>query len=109
MGNQLDIELADCKHFKWMAGMLTLCGARIRKGWLLDNWVLRDEFPPVPDIKDPATKGCLLALIRSLTKDAASYVAEFDDGWAVCTWPEPENQQYYPTEEEALAHFIINH
>ena len=33
MGNQLDIELADCKHFKWMAGMLTLCGARIRKGW----------------------------------------------------------------------------
>ena len=105
----LEIQLADCDSFKWLGGMKTVCGVRLREGWQLDTWVkAQTEFPPVPDIKDPATRGCLLQIIRDISRDESAYAAEFEEGWCITTWPEQRNPQHYATEGEALAMFIIN-
>ena len=107
--NDIEIQLADCKQFKWLGGMKTVCGVRLREGWQLNTWVKEQtEFPPVPDIKDPATLGCLLYIVRQICKDDSAYAAEFEDGWCITTWPEQERPKHYATEGEALAMFIIN-
>ena len=108
ISEDVEIRLADCKRFKWMCGMKTACGVRLKKGWQLDTWIKKQtEFPPVPDIQDPATKGCLLHLVREISEDSSAYVAHFEEGWAVTTWPERRKITYHPTEAEALSLFII--
>ena len=62
-----------CKGWRWMPGMLTDEGRRVMRVWpddlgikwshLLDNRVVRDA-DALPDLTDPATLGCLLALVR---------------------------------------------
>jgi hypothetical protein len=67
-----------CKHWRWMRGMLTHRGSRVfetTKDQLGAEHVFimkRDGFSSylfpedrhVPDLSDPATLGCLLALVR---------------------------------------------
>ena len=71
------IELAKravaCPKWRLMPGMLTDEGRRVMRVWpddlgikwshLLDNRVVRDA-DALPDLTDPATLGCLLALVR---------------------------------------------
>jgi len=47
-----------CPKWRWMPGMADCYGRRLREGDWLDPAV---EFP---DLTDPATLGCLLALVR---------------------------------------------
>lgn len=104
----IEIALADCRNFTWMCGMKTLCGVRITQ-WHLNKWLAtQSEFPPVPDINDPATKGCLLQMIRDITNDTSAYVTQFDEGWAIHSWPEHPSPAHYPTEAEAIAWFIVS-
>lgn len=57
-------ELAErvikCKHWRWMAGMLSLdTGLRFDEFTDMDDWEAT-----IPDLNDPATIGCLLSLVR---------------------------------------------
>ena len=45
------------KHWRWMPGMLTNVGERVR-------WETYCLLGTMPDLTDPATRGCLLALVR---------------------------------------------
>lgn len=59
-----------CKGWRWMNGMLAetpLCTERVNYGGLPDyrSGVTHDVPPDaLPDLTDPATVGCLLALVR---------------------------------------------
>ncbi|NDB82937.1 MAG: hypothetical protein EB127_09390 [Alphaproteobacteria bacterium] len=56
-----------CKHWRWMPGMLAIM-PEDRDGIARPERVLDDEWLPAmdsfPDLFDPATFGCLLALVR---------------------------------------------
>lgn len=47
-----------CKGWRWMPGMADHWGRRLREG----DWL--DPAAAFPDLTDPATLGCLLALVR---------------------------------------------
>ena len=109
MDEKLDygVKLEAHPNFKWESGMKTMCGVRLKEGWLLNTWVKRDpEFAPIPDIEDAATKGCLLSIVRRITKDDEAHVAKFEQGWCICVWPEPNVVNYHSTEGIALASYI---
>lgn len=130
MSSYLAKRAVACKHWRWMRGMSAICenGWRVLRG--TDTWGWDDHGnwpggPPyrdlaatlnreiLPDLTDPATLGCLLALVREAWGDpglhcAASYSRQ---GW---TWevlhsgvPKDAFRQFverngYPTEAEAL-------
>jgi len=48
-----------CKGWRWMPGMADCWGGRVREGDGLDR------SSAFPDLTDPATLGCLLALVRA--------------------------------------------
>lgn len=107
----MGISLVEAKTFKWMCGMKTACGVRIKAGWQIDTWLKsfgKDEGP-VPDINDPATKGCLLQLVRDISDDKDCYVCAFAEGWAIQEWPEPAKYYYAETEGRALGEYILRH
>lgn len=107
---EVSIQLADCRNFKWMCGMKTVCGARIKKGWMLEKWIHKDpEYPPVPDINDPATIGCLYFLLRKTYKDPGAYVHKNDEGWKVVLSEESVSEFRHTTESDALAWAIVNY
>lgn len=76
----MSIELAQravaCKHWRWMPGMRDLHYGRVIDVHV-DEIVFRDcrvaafakAQPDQPDLDDPATLGCLLALVREAWGD----------------------------------------
>ena len=60
MGDMLELarRAVACKHWRWTPGMLVLNGPRVLT---VDE---RDMTGLVPDLGDPATLGCVLALVR---------------------------------------------
>jgi len=79
-----------CKGWRLMPGMLTDEGRRVMCVWpddlgikwshLLDNRVVRDA-DALPDLTDPATLGCLLALVREAYGDSTLTPAFNYEGW----------------------------
>lgn len=106
---EMGISLVEHPKFKWYCGMRTACGVRIKEGWHTNKWLpgFDPEEMPVPDIDDPATKGCLLDLVRQICSDKTAYACEFEEGWAIQTWPEPNHVLYYHSEGAALAGYVI--
>ena len=115
-----------CKHWRWMPGMLALdsCDeeypARVidgccsvvytgNVGAIHEGVVSRSD---VPDLTDPATLGCLLALVREAWEprrgdDPILCTHQTLDGkWGVGSWVSAVfaavNLPTYPTEAEAL-------
>ena len=88
-----------CKHWRFMDGMLTTCGLRVvdggrdyvighRSGATRDGggWYDGDAAGFLPDLSDPATLGCLLALVREETDGSmAEYLSPImlDPDWSV--------------------------
>lgn len=67
------------KHWRWMPGMLACCLDRecfIRVVDLED----KDLTTSIPDLSDPATLGCLLALVREAWKNPHVYV-DYSNKW----------------------------
>lgn len=87
-----------CKHWRWMPGMLTTLGLRIdavdkrgepyRSGRYYDGagelQQTREHEPePLPDFSDPATLGCVLALVREALGGAVWVEPQRDGSWCV--------------------------
>jgi len=72
-----------CKGWRWMDGMVTTGGVR-----LVDGEYCATRLPSLlPNLTDPATLGCVLALVREAWGKADAYVMPWDDddgGWTVC-------------------------
>ena len=89
----MNIELAKravaCKHWRWMAGMLIASAkGNCRLSELDFGWIENDDRDLLPDLNDPATLGCLLALVRLAQGDCTIWTmvdVDCDEGTWLCT------------------------
>ena len=103
-----------CAKWRWMGGMFVVHPASHEGGTgytfrlHLDGYVsLPNEYP---DFTDPATFGCLIAIVRGVWPDATTNRANFfdEDGNIVLRWAvhkglgEDAGLYLYSTEAEAL-------
>jgi hypothetical protein len=79
-----------CKRWRWMPGMLSAKGLRVTRrdsdgyvvGYYEDLSYIAECVPgTLPDLTDPATLGCLLALIRKAWKDPQVHVVKLAYGF----------------------------
>jgi len=79
-----------CPRWRWMPGMLRLRdapgkadhGKREGRVEARDDWSYA-EWPCLPDLTDPATLGCLLALVRE-SWGQTSYTMYYYSRWMSC-------------------------
>jgi len=97
-----------CKGWRFMGGMLVADAIGKQRVyddvagepyWSADGWL--------PDLTDPATMGCLLALVREAWGDDEAYAIPWNDedgGWTLCVGEEDRsvNVSEGDTEAEAL-------
>lgn len=81
LNNELAKRAVACKHWRWMPGMLIDDGTRLSVP-LPDRML--STLDVMPDLTDPATLGCLLALVREAWNDPHLYVGRRIVGWGVC-------------------------
>jgi len=76
MMEDLSRRAVACKGWRWMPGMRDArTGERYETGdgfWIVNKW---------PDLTDPATLGCLLALVRDAHRDAFMAAGNDGPGW----------------------------
>ncbi len=82
-----------CPRWRWMPGMVTTYGQRIARAdadgyavaYYRGGHLQMVEADALPNLTDPATLGCLLALVREAWCDAEiAIVRERDLAWIVC-------------------------
>ena len=121
--NEISERLIACKGFRWMPGMRTLGDWRIinidadgvevvtdlGEVVLFHSGDLPHIASSLPDLTDPATLGCLLALVREVWKDptastAATREADGKRGWVMDCWdPKSPLNGIGPFQSEAEA------
>jgi hypothetical protein len=79
-----------CKRWRWMPGMLSAKGLRVTEtdpdgyvaGYYEDcSYIANCVSDSLPDLSDPATLGCLLALVREAWKDQQVHVVKLAYGF----------------------------
>ena len=107
-----------CKGWKWLPGMRTTDGMRvihdphlwpdrpcaIREGTWVDTAVPRPLGDHLPDLTDPATLGCLLALVQEAWGDPKAS-PDWDahaEKWVVVVFDRRERRFLAETSAEAL-------
>jgi len=92
-------RLVACKSFRVMRGMLDMQGRTWGRDLL---WRWRNDLD-VPDLRDPATLGCLLALVREAWDDPRLVCVPWRLQWAVDrVWENNGRLSVAHTEAEAL-------
>lgn len=95
-----------CKHWQWMPGMAVLGGFAGVDRLVTDKFgmvhVPDADAGMVPDLSDPATLGCLLALVRSAERVPALVVGTWMAGGWFVNPSRGGRPHTYPTEAEAL-------
>ena len=119
--NELAKRLVACKHWRWMPGMLAQSesqgAARIyyvgHDGWISlcggypHSATFHAKRLEYPILSDPATVGCILALVREAWGDQQAYAIGFrqDVSWTVTLVSPVTDEQFWfdgATEVEAL-------
>ena len=109
---ELSRRAVACKGFRWLPGMLDQLGRRamwvypedgiITWSHIPENCVVRDVHA-LPDLTDPATMGCLLALVRELRQEPTGFVVPTHaGGWSYYTRLIAADWYAGDTEAEAL-------
>jgi len=89
---QLGQRAIACKRWRWMPGMLSNKDLRVTRcddddyvvGYYENlSYIAECVSGSVPDLSDPATLGCLLALVRESWGPAASVSVNLSGFWAV--------------------------
>lgn len=89
---QLAGRAVACKRWQWMPGMRSEKGLRIVRrdddgyviGYYDNQWYMSECVPgSLPDLSDPATLGCLLALVREAWGPEATVSVNISGFWAV--------------------------
>lgn len=79
-------------RWKWLPGMLSRYpdGSmyRLRSRYNFNGWEIPDKNPPNrraawPDLSDPATLGCVLAIVRECLSDESVSTSHFKGQWHV--------------------------
>ena len=105
-----------CQHWRWMPGMRGVDSnadkwRNVSGAWIGEGHAIRTcRGQLLPDLTDPATLGCLLALVREAWRDetigtAATREADGYRGWVIEAWNplSPANEiGPFSTEAEAL-------
>ncbi len=71
-----------CKHWRWLPGMLASDGHRL--GAEDCDGLHPEAYDVVPDFSDPATRGCLLELVREAWGGEV-VITEGNGWWSVVT------------------------
>ena len=120
--NALSRRAVACKGWRWMPGIRTQRGLRLGVVWGMYNVAaalsdgtqrsaisetvfLVDELP---DLTDPATLGCLLALVREAWGQDDLVAFRFDGQWCAEVTPqEGQHHAFYGSSEaEALVYAL---
>lgn len=89
---QLGQRAIACFRWRWMPGMRSERGLRIVRrdddgyviGYYDNQWYMSECVPgSLPDLSDPATLGCLLALVREAWGPEATVSVNISGFWAV--------------------------
>jgi hypothetical protein len=102
-----------CKGWRWMPGMLAVTSNGVVGFRVADSAVVPTCLVGLPDFTDPATFGCLLALVREAWGDSEMHMALGAKGWV---WLTGESRAYDvvmpinagATEAEALVAALEN-
>ena len=93
---ELGKRALDCRHWRWMPGMAWILPPSARASWpaRLHNgrYPIPKGIVPIPDFNDPATRGCLLSLVREATGLMAYAEPEYIEAGEPNSLPESEEQ-----------------
>lgn len=128
MNHDLARRAVKCKGWRWMPGMLTEGDNRVisvddeATCWAESNdylrysldepaWVREKFAAELPDLDDPATKGCLLALVREAYGDQGLHINRSDPRttWGLYSYDYDWVKGYVhncKTEADALVSFL---
>ena len=76
-----------CRHWRWMSGMKLIVPSKHDGATGYTVRLQQDDYVPNPnehpDLADPATLGCLLALVREVWHSPSLHTRIGVDGWEI--------------------------